>query len=350
MNKTLIALAVSAAAVATGANAAEIYNKDGNSIEMGGRVEARLAIKDGKAEDQSRVRLNFAGTSQINDNLYGLGFYEGEYKASKFDADENKTLEDQLEHRYMYAGIGGNFGEVTMGTVKGSLAAVTDFTDIMAYHGNKAAYKVDSADRPDRSIAYFGEFSGFELRANYTFETAKEANKGTDQEKLEGQNDGGYALSGIYSIGETGVRVTGAYAQQDGKVNSNETDTNEFMLGASYEIGDFYFAGLYTDMKVKTDGSDDVKTKGYELAAAYTLGQAKFTSTYNRADRKDNSDKYKAVDSFAVDATYFFTPNFRSYVSYEFNLLKKDDKTSTTGTVGKLGAEDQAVLGLRYDF
>ena len=44
MNKTLIALAVSAAAVATGANAAEIYNQDGNTIEMGGRAEARLAL------------------------------------------------------------------------------------------------------------------------------------------------------------------------------------------------------------------------------------------------------------------------------------------------------------------
>ena len=61
MNKTLIALAVSAAAIATGANAAEIYNQDGNSIEMGGRAEARLSLKDGKADDKSRVRLNFLG-------------------------------------------------------------------------------------------------------------------------------------------------------------------------------------------------------------------------------------------------------------------------------------------------
>lgn len=350
MNKTLIALAVSAAAVATGAHAAEIYNNDGNSIEMGGRVEARLAIKDGKAEDQSRVRLNFAGTSQINDNLYGLGFYEGEYKATKYDADANKNVSDQLEHRYMYAGLGGNFGEVTMGTVKGSLAAVTDFTDIMAYHGAKAAVKVDAADRPDRSIAYFGEFSGLELRANYTFESSTEANQGTDQEKLEGENNGGYALSSIYAIGDTGVRLTAAYATQDGKSGVNDTDTKQFMVGASYEIGDFYLAGLYTDTKEDIQNSDNSKTKGYELAAAYTLDKAKFTTTYNRADDKTGSDKYKAANAFAVDATYFFTPNFRSYVSYEFNLLKKDDKKSSTETVGKLGAEDQAVLGLRYDF
>ncbi|MDC5704120.1 porin [Vibrio europaeus] len=342
MNKTLIALAVSAAAVATGANAAEIYNNDGNSIEMGGRVEARLAVKDGKAEDQSRVRLNFAGTSQINDNLYGLGFYEGEYKATK----DNDTARDSLEHRYMYAGLGGNFGEVTMGTVKGSLAAVTDFTDIMAYHGAKAAVKVESADRPDRSIAYSGEFSGLELRANYTFESSKENN-----DKLVGDDNNGYALSTIYSIGDTGVRLTAAYAKQNG-VNFKDSATNtninadagQYMLGASYEIGDFYVAGLYNDTKYdEVNTSNSAKVKGYELAAAYTLGQAKFTSTYNRADVKVSNQSEKAADSIAVDATYFFTNNFRSYVSYDFNLLKEDK-------VGKLASEDQAVLGVRYDF
>ncbi len=28
---------------------------------MGGRAEARLSLKDGKAEDKTRVRLNFLG-------------------------------------------------------------------------------------------------------------------------------------------------------------------------------------------------------------------------------------------------------------------------------------------------
>ncbi len=70
MNKTLIALAVSAAAVATGAYAdginqsgdkagSTVYSAKGTSLEVGGRAEARLSLKDGKAQDNSRVRLNF---------------------------------------------------------------------------------------------------------------------------------------------------------------------------------------------------------------------------------------------------------------------------------------------------
>ena len=82
MNKTMIALAVSAAALATGANAAELYNQDGTSLEMGGRAEARLSMKDGKVEDKSRIRLNFLGKVEIQDGLYGVGFYEGEFTTS----------------------------------------------------------------------------------------------------------------------------------------------------------------------------------------------------------------------------------------------------------------------------
>jgi len=341
MNKKFIALAIAAAAASTGATAAEIAKNDTSSLEMGGRVEARLAIQDGKAEDQSRVRLNFLGKTDIADGLYGLGFYEGEFKATNTSATNNgiKDIEeDSIEHRYMFAGIGGAFGEVTVGTVKGSLAAVTDFTDIMAYHGNGAAPKLTTADRPDRTIAYTGEFSGFELRANYTLSASKEDKT---EDKLVSEKTEGYALSGIYNIGDTGARVTGAYAsEKDGETK----EANEFMAGASYAFGDFYVAGLYTNKTDKETGAKDIKRDGYELAAAYTLGQAKFTTTYNRLDKKqDGTDNTKDTDAVAVDATYFFNANFRTYVSYEFNLLDADK-------AGKVASQDQAVLGLRYDF
>ncbi|PAR81468.1 porin, partial [Vibrio cholerae] len=137
MNKTLIALAVSAAAVATGVNAGEIYNQDGASLTMGGRAEARLSLKDGKADDKSRVRLNFLGKVAINDSLYGVGFYEGEFTTN----DQGEAKDGNLNNRYTYAGIGGTYGEVTYGKNDGALGVITDFTDIMAYHGNSAAYK-----------------------------------------------------------------------------------------------------------------------------------------------------------------------------------------------------------------
>ncbi|MFA0026170.1 porin, partial [Vibrio sp. 10N.261.49.A5] len=67
-----------------------------------------------------------------------------------------KVTVDSLDNRYAYAGIGGTFGEVTYGKNDGALGVITDFTDIMSYHGNSAADKLAAADRTDNMLSYKG--------------------------------------------------------------------------------------------------------------------------------------------------------------------------------------------------
>jgi outer membrane protein OmpU len=339
----MIALAVSAAALATGANAAELYNQDGTSLDMGGRAEARLSMKDGKASDESRIRLNFLGKVEIQDGLYGVGFYEGEFTTA-----DNADGSD-LDNRYTYAGLGGTFGEVTYGKNDGALGVITDFTDIMAYHGNSAADKLAVADRTDNMLSYKGQFQDLAIKASYRF-ADRQDDAANDTDYTDNGEDG-YSLSGIYAIGETGVKLGAGYADQD--------KSNEYMLSGSYAISDLYFAGVFTDGEKDFDGQYDstnaskIGSKfsgvqdytGYELAAAYTLGQTVFTTTYNNAETGSDT----SADNIAIDATYYFKPNFRGYVSYNFNLLDTND-TLGTSTVGKKGAEDEVALGMRYDF
>lgn len=334
MKKTLIALAVTSTAAVTGVNANELYNQDGTSLNMGGRAEARMSIQDGKADDKSRVRLNFLGKTMINDSLYGVGFYEGE-----FTTEDNGDGSD-LDNRYTYAGIGGNFGEITYGKNDGALGVITDFTDIMAYHGNSAADKLAVADRTDNMVTYKGAFSDFNFKASYRF-----ADRDSD---LEGDNEqNGYSLSAIYNVGQTGLALGGGYAEQD--------EANEYMLAASYSIADFYFAGVFTDgeKQISKDNDTTFDYTGYEFAASYTLGKTVLTSTYNKAESWDNT----SANNVAVDATYYFKPNFRAYVSYNFNLIDQGDAftssqagTFSQGVASKADAEDEIALGLRYDF
>nr|WP_199246791.1 porin [Vibrio mimicus] len=338
MNKTLIALAVSAAAVATGAYAeginqsgdkagSTVYSAKGTSLEIGGRAEARLSMKDGKAQDNSRVRLNFLGKAEINDSLYGVGFYEGEFTTADNGGTDNKG---SLDNRYTYAGIGGTYGEVTYGKNDGALGVITDFTDIMSYHGNTAAEKIAVADRVDNMLAYKGQFGDLGVKASYRF-----ADRGTEGTFVPGVSNNqyvdngkdGYSLSAIYAFGDTGFNVGAGYADQ--------ADQNEYMLAASYRMENLYFAGLFTDGEL----AKDVDYTGYELAAAYKLGQAAFTTTYNNAETANET----SADNIAIDATYYFKPNFRTYISYNFNLLDADK-------VGKVDAEDELAIGLRYDF
>ncbi|MCF7496730.1 porin [Vibrio sp. L5-1] len=343
MNKTMIALAVSAAALATNAVAADgkqaggidgtsVYSSNGTSLEIGGRAEARLSLKDGKAQDNTRVRLNFLGKVEIQDGLYGVGFYEAEYNANDYEGDA-----DSIDHRYTYAGIGGTFGEVTYGKNDGALGVITDFTDIMSYHGNSAAYKIAAADRTDNMLSYKGEFQDLAVKASYRFADRTDSTTDTG---FDDNNEDGYSLSGIYAIGDSGVKLGAGYADQ--------AEQNEYMLAASFRTEALYFAGVFTDGELSKDNGDYT---GYEFATAYTLDKAAFTLTYNNAE----TDGDTSADNVAVDATYYFKPNFRTYISYNFNLISEGDKFGTADTVVNRGAtkaqaEDELAIGLRYDF
>ncbi|RDX38875.1 porin [Vibrio campbellii] len=310
-------LAVAVALLASGSQvvASELYNQDGTSLEMGGRAEARLSMMDGKAEDRSRIRLNFLGKQEISDSLYGVGFWEGE-----FETFENGGVDgnSDLETRYAYAGLGGKYGEITYGKNDGALGVITDFTDIMAYHGNTAALKLPVADRTDNMVAYSGQFDQLAVRASYRF-----ADRTTDANGFDDNEQDGFSLSGIYAFADTGFELGAGFASQD--------KDDQYMLAASYTVGNFYVAGNYTDIDY-----DSVDYKGYELAAAYTMGQTVFTSTYNKGEVESE----EAVENLAVDVTYYFKPNFRGYASYNFDLMDNEGSNE----------EDELALGLRYDF
>jgi outer membrane protein OmpU len=303
---------------------------------MGGRAEARLSMKDGDVADNSRIRLNFLGTQAINDNLYGVGFWEGEFTTSDEGKVDNNSSD--LTTRYAYAGLGGAFGEVTYGKNDGALGVITDFTDIMAYAGNSAADKLAVADRADNMLSYKGQFENLSVKASYRFADRDIENENTPSAEFTDNGQDGYSLSAIYALADTGLELGAGYADQD--------EANEYMLAASYTMGDMYFAGVFTDGEKAAKEGDYT---GYELAGAYTLGQTVFTSTYNNAETNNET----SANNFAVDASYYFKPNFRGYVSYNFNLIDSGDKLGKVGgntTASKVDAEDELALGLRYDF
>ncbi|KIF45442.1 porin [Vibrio owensii] len=345
MKKTVLAAALLVVA-ASGANAATIYDNDGTSIDLTGRAEGRAAIKDSNVSDESRVRLNIAGKQQIRDSLYGAGVYEVQFNTNENGgATDTDSGDKELEVRLAYAALGGDFGQVGYGKTEGGLGIITDFTDIMAYHGNTAADKFAVADRSDNMISYQGSFFDvLQLKASVRFDDT------TNQGHYKDEDSSGFSASGIYNVAGL-INVGGGYAEQ-GK-------NKEGMIGVNGKLSGVYLAALYTDAKKDFDSyqvtgdlpanmnnfNGVVDYKGFELATSYTVGDFAFTATYNKAE----TDGDTTVNNTAVDATYYFKTNFYTYASYNFNMLSEGDHIGT-GVVSKADADDEIAVGIRYDF
>ncbi len=346
MKKTLIALAVAGAAVATGANASELYNQDGTTLAIGGRAEARMSVMDSDVSDVSRVRVNFLGKQEITEDLYGLGFYEAEYMTN----DEADSDTDTIDTRYIYAGLGGSFGQVTYGKQDGALVAITNFTDIMDYHGATAAQELATAsDHIDNMLAYTGTFGDFSVNASYRF--ADRLDQGDDPADPTSYSDNdfkGYAASGIYNLADTGVALGLGVADQHSTINpDNATDDDDstvlgatqYIATASYTMDNLYLSALYT---FKNYDHSSVDYDGYELAAQYTLGKTVLIATYDNGDDDEGNSK---VNDLGLEAAYKFKPNFKAYIDYNVNMLSGDQYDESAH-----GTEDEAVLGLLYNF
>ncbi|MDX1303288.1 porin [Photobacterium sp.] len=334
MNKNLIALAVAAATLSGAATAAEVYSDETSSLAIGGRFEARAvmaddAAGDSKVTDASRVRVNIAGKTDISEDFYGLGFFEKEFQSDDSANDET---------RYAYAGVGSQYGELVYGKTDGSLAMLTDFTDIMAYHGNEAGNKLAAADRTGNNLAYTGSFDNLTVKANYVFNGE---NENTAKETYDVD---GYSVAAMYVM-DMGLGFGAGYGEQEGQAAAN-TETGKQAFGTvSYTFGDFYLAGLYQDSRnTEVHGQNVDESRGYEFAAAYTMGKTVFIATYNYLEDTDRDADLR--DSIAVDATHYFNNNFRAYASYKFNNLDTDSSVGIT----RAATSDELVLGARYDF
>ncbi|CAH3277433.1 Outer membrane protein C [Klebsiella pneumoniae] len=86
MKVKVLSLLVPALLVAGAANAAEIYNKDGNKLDLYGKIDGLHYFSDDKSVDgdQTYMRVGVKGETQINDQLTGYGQWEALLNKSDF--------------------------------------------------------------------------------------------------------------------------------------------------------------------------------------------------------------------------------------------------------------------------
>jgi len=142
MKLKLVAVAVTSMLAAGVVNAAEVFNKDGNKLDLYGKVTGLHYFSDdaGSDGDKTYVRLGFKGETQINDQLTGYGQWEYEFKGNRSEAqgsDGNKT-------RLAYAGLKfDEFGSFDYGRNYGVAYDIGAWTDVLPEFGGDTWTQTD---------------------------------------------------------------------------------------------------------------------------------------------------------------------------------------------------------------
>jgi len=296
-----VALAVPFVMLAGEASAAEIYNQNGNRLDLYGLVSGLHYMTDDKSQDgdQSYMRIGFKGQTQISDRLTGYGQWQ-----SQFNASQSEGENDSMFTRLAFAGVKvGEFGSFDYGRNVGVLYDALSQTDMQpefdaqTYNTDQFMFRRGNSLATYRNTDFFGLVDDLNFALQYQAKNDGGGEPGA-RDVLR-QNGDGYGMSISYAF-DNGIKAVGAFAQY-------------------------------------TFDSGWVPFIAYNQLRAKDLGRAGDGTVYGK------QDLVKFVD---FGTTYNFNRNMLAYVDYKINRVEKNTFTKAAG----ISTDDIVALGLVYQF
>ncbi|HCP6441076.1 TPA: porin OmpC [Escherichia coli] len=395
MKRKVLAMLVPALLVAGAANAAEVYNKDGNKLDLYGKVAGLHYFSDdaGSDGDMSYARIGFKGETQIANQFTGYGQWEYNLQANGTEGDG-----DNSATRLAFAGLGfGQNGTFDYGRNYGVVYDIEAWTDMLPEFGGDTYAGADNSmnGRTNgvatyRNNGFFGQVDGLNFALQYQgnnegsgdgFLFGQEGSGSGDGRKLSKENGDGYGMSTSYNF-DFGLSFGAAYSNSDRTDeqtkpdfhNTRAGDRNDitaggetaeaWTVGAKYDANNVYLAAMYAETRNMTGyGKANAianKTQNFEVVAQYQFDfglrpsiaylQSKgkdlggWAHDGNGDPRYTNKDLVKYVE---VGATYYFNKNMSTYVDYKINLLDNDDDFYEANGIA---TDDIVAVGLVYQF
>ena len=395
MKRKVLAMLVPALLVAGAANAAEVYNKDGNKLDFYGKVAGLHYFSDnsGADGDMSYARIGFKGETQIADQFTGYGQWEYNLQANGTEGGG-----DNSATRLAFAGLGfGQNGTFDYGRNYGVVYDIEAWTDMLPEFGGDTYAGADNfmngrtnGVATYRNNGFFGQVDGLNFALQYQgnnegsgegFFFGQEGSGSGDGRKLSKENGDGYGMSTSYNF-DFGLSLGAAYSNSDRTDeqtkpdfhNTRAGDRNDitaggetaeaWTVGAKYDANNVYLAAMYAETRNMTGyGDADAianKTQNFEVVAQYQFDfglrpsiaylQSKgkdlggWAHDGNGDPRYTNKDLVKYVE---VGATYYFNKNMSTYVDYKINLLDNDDDFYKANGIA---TDDIVAVGLVYQF
>ncbi|MFJ7172294.1 porin OmpC [Citrobacter freundii] len=388
MKRKVLALLLPALLAAGAANAAEIYNKNGNKLDLYGKVDGLRYFSDdaGSDGDMTYARLGFKGETQINDMLTGYGQWEYNIQANTAEGEGANSWT-----RLAFAGLGfGQNGTFDYGRNYGVVYDVEAWTDMLPEFGGDTYTQTDvymlgrtNGVATYRNKGFFGQVDGLNFALQYQGNNENggsgEGTGNGENRKLAKENGDGFGMSTSYDF-DFGLSLGAAYSTSDRTNNQVAEGRNDrsyankyaggdtadaWTIGAKYDANNVYLAAMYAETRNMTAYGDDKggianKTQNFEVVAQYQFDfglrpsvaflQSKgvdlggWDHHSNGTPRYTDKDLVKYVD---VGMTYYFNKNMSTYVDYKINLLDEDDSFYESNGIA---TDDIVAVGLVYQF
>ncbi|EAM1616284.1 porin [Salmonella enterica] len=354
MKSKVALLVLSALALGSTAHAAEIFNKDGNKLDLYGKVKGERDFGGDNNTDATYARLGFRGETQIAQDVTGYGQFEHQFDVSKPEGSQTEKT------RLAFAGLNfGDAGSIDYGRNYGIVYDIGGYADNLTEFGGDSYQGTDNfmTGRTTGVLTYrnsnfFGLVDGLALGIQYQGKNEADGSRAAAK-----SNGGGFGYSLQYELPDSGLTVGGAYS------NAEAVDTAGYASGAraeawtvgtKYSANALYLATTYAETrnmtpidlyangkKTSTIAAD--KVKAFEVMAGYTFDFG-LNPTVGYVQQKISDPR--SVGGYTtkyveLGAAYFFNKNFSVDAAYKFNLAKSSDTPNT---------DDQAVLGATYQF
>ena len=283
MQRKVLALMIPALLMAGAAHAAEIYNKDGNKLDLYGKVDGLHYFSDdaSKDGDQTYMRLGFKGETQINDMMTGYAQWEYNIQANNTEGSDNQSWT-----RLAFAGVKvGDYGSFDYGRNYGVLYDVEGWTDMLPEFGGDSYTYADNfmTGRANgvatyRNTDFFGLVDGLNVAAQYQGKN--------DRDDITESNGDGWGLSSTYEFDGFGVGAT--YAKSDrtdrqvraaSNLNAGGENAEVWAAGLKYDANNIYLATTYSETRNMTtfggtvNGTEIIgianKAQNFEAVAQY---------------------------------------------------------------------------------
>ncbi|QIE02065.1 porin [Buchnera aphidicola] len=371
-------------ATSNGVNAAEIFNKNGNQLELYGSVNPNYKLSHGflstiitSNSDDTNAILGISGTININDEL--LSYATVEYQTTFSYPEQLFNMQQSNSVRLGYAGFKyGKWGSIDYGRNYGVLNDAQSLTNHAPYinknsffnHHDRYMIGRNNSLLTYRNDNVFGLVDGVSFAIQYQDAAKNRSNK------IQNGNVWGASVKYKTDIGLTAIGSV--FSSPNLQVNQDNQkkqidNVGAYGLGIKYNTNDIYIAAFYGEARNLTpydvmnnpesnkNNNQQNNPQGYvnttqniEAIAEYDFHSG-FHSSLSYLDSKahqlimkdgNNQDNIELSKQINIATRYEFNNNISTYMNYKINLLKNNNSNQNVNQL----TDNTLSAGIVYHF